>query len=226
MRQEASIDSKLLDTIPKGTHLNYISTKGSWSKIRFREEIGYVLSSYVQKGLAYKVDNTIIVNKGYPLSSNFNPGVNPQALNAANRMKSDPKKDGVILNVFSDFRNFDYQNNLYNGYLRNDGIETADTYSARPGYSEHQTGLAFDIGGANPKYYVDQSLDKTKEGIWMATNSYKYGLILRYPKGKENITGFKYEPWHFRYVGRELAKEIKDKNLTLEEYFDVVHSDY
>lgn len=183
-------------------------------------------SKYIKRGSGYKVNDTLIVNKGYPLSSNFNPGVNPEALNAVKRMKKDAKKEGITLNVFSDFRTYKYQVNLYNRYVREDGKEKADTYSARPGYSEHQTGLTFDIGGKNPKYYTSKKLGQMKEGIWMAKNSYKYGLILRYPKKKEGVTGYDYEPWHFRYVGVDLAKKVKDSGLTLDEYLNVVHPNY
>ncbi|MGO1469270.1 MAG: cell wall-binding repeat-containing protein [Tissierella sp.] len=226
LRKETSINSKILLTIPKGTHLDLISNEGYWYKVKYKNRTGYMSSKYIKRGSGYKVNDTLIVNKGYPLSSNFNPGVNPEALNAVKRMKKDAKKEGITLNVFSDFRTYKYQVNLYNRYVREDGKEKADTYSARPGYSEHQTGLTFDIGGKNPKYYTSKKLGQMKEGIWMAKNSYKYGLILSYPKKKEGVTGYDYEPWHFRYVGVDLAKKVKDSGLTLDEYLNVVHPNY
>ena len=102
---------------------------------------------------------------------------------------------------------------MYDRYVKRDGKKKADIYSARPGYSEHQTGLCTDINT------VDSSFANTKEAKWLADNSYKYGFILRFPKGKEDITGYKYEPWHYRYVGEETAKIIYDEDLTLEEYY-------
>ena len=109
------------------------------------------------------------------------------------------------------------QEYIYNNYVRMDGQEAADTYSARAGFSEHQTGLVLDLNT------VDISFDNTNESNWLRDNSYKYGFIIRYPKGKENITGYTYEPWHIRYVGKNLAKEIYNNGdyLTLEEYFGI-----
>ena len=105
------------------------------------------------------------------------------------------------------------QKNLYNNYVKRDGAQNADRYSARPGYSEHQTGLAFDIN------YADSRFEGTDQAIWLAENAYKYGFILRYPEGKEHITGYMYEPWHYRYIGVENAAKIFASGLTLEEYY-------
>lgn len=226
LKETTSSGSKTLLTIPKGTHLNYISTSGTWYKVAYKNKLGYLPSKLVSKGTGYKFGDSLIVNKGYGLSSNFNPGVNPEAVAAVNRMKRDAKKAGISLNVFSDFRSYNYQANLHNRYIRKDGKKRAETYSARAGHSEHQTGLAFDIGGANSKYYTSQKFGTMKEGIWMANNAHKYGLILRYAKGKEKITGYSYEPWHFRYVGLDLAKEIKNSKLSLDEFAGAVKANY
>lgn len=226
LREKPSNTSKRLLTIPKGTHLDVLSTEGSWYKVKYSNKTGYLSTAYVKKASGYKAGDTLLVNKGYPLSSNFNPGVNPQASKAVKQMKADAKKSGIKLNVFSDFRTYNYQKSLYNRYVKENGQKKTDSFSARPGHSEHQSGLAFDIGGANSKYYTSSKLGQMKEGLWMAKNSYKYGLILRYPKGKEHITGYKYEPWHFRYVGVDLAKKLKDRGLTLDEYFKAVSPDY
>ena len=117
----------------------------------------------------------------------------------------------------STYRTFEYQNNLYNGYVENFGIYYADHCSARPGHSEHQTGLAVDVEGSNKDY---DNFEKSIEFKWMQNNAHKYGFILRYPKGKTHITGFKYEPWHYRYVGKMVAEIIYKENITLEEYYD------
>lgn len=121
--------------------------------------------------------------------------------------------EGIDLYSVSPYRSYTTQERLYEGYASSDGYELADTYSARPGFSEHQTGLALDIN------LVDESFANTKEAKWLNTNAYKYGFILRYPKGKEYITGYQYEPWHFRYVGIDAAKYIYEHDITYEEYY-------
>ena len=122
---------------------------------------------------------------------------------------------GYHIKVVSAYRSYDYQDNLYQYYVKDKGVFYADSCSARPGHSEHQTGLSFDVEGENQDY---NRFEETKEFLWMQENAYKFGFILRYPKGKEEITGFKYEPWHYRYVGKKIATLLYKKNLTLEEY--------
>jgi len=124
---------------------------------------------------------------------------------------------GLTFWIASGYRSFNYQNGLYNSYVKRSGKEAADTYSARPGHSEHQTGLAFDLNTVN------DSFADTKEGKWINENCYKYGFIIRYPKNKDNITGYKYEPWHLRYVGIELSTKLYNDGdwLTMEEYFGI-----
>ena len=165
------------------------------------------------------MDGILIVNKTYSLPQNYNPGVNPEAKAALDKMFAAAKAEqNLKMWVCSGFRSYTVQKNLYNSYVRRDGAKAADRYSARPGYSEHQTGLAFDIN------YADYRFKNTAEAKWLAANAYKYGFILRYPEGKESITGYMYEPWHYRYVGVESAKKIFDSGLTLEEYFGITSS--
>ena len=130
-------------------------------------------------------------------------------------MQADAQSIGLNLYISSGFRSYTYQENLYNNYVAQDGKEEADTYSARPGHSEHQTGLAFDLNT------IDDSFAYTEEGKWVQENCQKYGLILRYPKGKETQTGYQYESWHLRYVGKELAQKLYNNGnwITLEEYY-------
>lgn len=159
-------------------------------------------------------DGILIVNKSYPLPSDYNPGINGEAKEALNRMFTDAKAEkNLNMWVCSGFRSYNVQKNLYNNYVKRDGVQNADRYSARPGYSEHQTGLAFDIN------YADSRFEGTDQAIWLAENAYKYGFILRYPEGKEHITGYMYEPWHYRYIGVENAAKIFASGLTLEEYY-------
>lgn len=167
----------------------------------------------------------ILVNKYYKLDSTFVPK-NLQSVSygrgqlikeakiAFDEMCEAAKKENISIYGGSGYRSYDYQLNLYNRYVALDGITEADTYSARAGHSEHQTGLAMDV--LNGKW--DYIAETDKEYTWLINNSYKYGFILRYPEGKEKITGYIYEPWHYRYVGIELATEITNLNITYEEY--------
>ena len=142
--------------------------------------------------------------------------INKEAYEAYLEMKEAMNKDNLNIRIISAYRSYDYQENLYNNYLKYETRTLVDTYSARPGYSEHHTGLAIDIDNGQldyNKFYL------TKEFNWMNDNAYKYGFILRYPKDKEKITGYKYEPWHYRYVGKEVAEYIKKHNSTYEEYY-------
>lgn len=174
-------------------------------------------------------NNLILINKFYHLpdgyepndlvvlSTKYNSGRNSsmrkEAADAFMKMVDGAMLDGIILKNASAYRNYDYQVSLYDNYVKRDGKEKADIYSARPGYSEHQTGLCTDIN------IIDSSFDNTKEAEWLRENAYKYGFILRFPKGKEKITGYEYESWHYRYVGEKAAKIIYEDDLTLEEYY-------
>lgn len=126
------------------------------------------------------------------------------------------KTDGSPIIAMSSYRSYEYQVNLYNKYVKSDGVEAADTYSARPGFSEHQTGLCVDIYDGKTDY---TNFEKSKSYTWMQENAHKYGFILRFPKGKENITGYQYESWHYRYVGKTIANYIHKTNLTFDEYY-------
>ena len=165
----------------------------------------------------YYIDGTMIVNKSYPLPSDYNPGkLLPEFMSAFNEMLGDATSDGIKLWIQSGYRSYDYQVSLYDKYVKQDGRDKADTYSARPGYSEHQSGLAADIN--NPS----SSFNGTKEAIWLKENCYKYGFIIRFPEGEEEYTGYKYESWHIRYVGKVLAKKIHDAgDISLEHYFNI-----
>lgn len=176
--------------------------------------------------------NTILLNKYYAIDSNFKPqnlkDIDPkyrgkylqmteEAADAFNSMAKDAKEQGYTIRAVSTYRSYSYQNNLYNNYVKADGKTKADTYSARPGHSEHHTGLAVDVDNANLSY---TSFGKTKEFTWMKENAYKYGYILRYTTENEFITGYKNEPWHYRYVGIKIATEMKEKNIgSYEEYY-------
>ena len=142
--------------------------------------------------------------------------INKEAYDSFKEMQDAMNKEGLNIRIISAYRTYEYQENLYNNYLKKDKRELVDAYSARAGYSEHHTGLAIDIDNLKQNF---EHFYLTKEFIWMQENASKYGFILRYPKNKENITGYQYEPWHYRYVGKEIALYIKKHNSTYEEYY-------
>ena len=185
---------------------------------------GYTIKNYY--GVTY-VDGVVIANKTYSLPSNFAPNnlvtingyikVVDYVKDAFLSLSSDAKAIGLNIYASSGYRSYSNQKYIYENYVSMDGKENADRYSARAGYSEHQTGLAIDVNT------MDMTFDNTSESVWLRENAYKYGFIIRYPKGKEEITGYMYEPWHIRYVGKELSNKLyKDGSyITLEEYYGI-----
>jgi len=135
---------------------------------------------------------------------------------AFEKMANDALKENLNIRVISSYRSYEYQTTLYNNYVEKDGIELADTYSARPGFSEHQTGLVVDVDNIKTGF---ENFENTEEFIWMKNHAHEYGFILRYPKDKENITGYSYESWHYRYVGKKIANFIVNNNITFDEYY-------
>lgn len=206
------------------------------------------------KDASYPVDKVedfdlILVNKTHGLSSSYKPddmvvfdrfvaGVGSEethklrkvAADALNKMFDAAEADGIELKLRTGFRSFDYQTNLYNSYVTKNGQADADTYSARPGFSEHQSGLACDLGGATEGFALSYNFGETKEGQWVADHAHEYGFIIRFTDGKTvngnrmpgEITGYVFEPWHIRYVGKDHAATIKQLGITLEEYLGIV----
>lgn len=151
-----------------------------------------------------------------------------EASDAMTNMFSAANAEGVYPVVTTAYRSEDFQSQLYNGYVERDGQEAADTYSSRPGYSDHQTGLAADISCESNSYYLNQDFENTAEGQWLAQHAHEYGFVMRYPKDKQDITGYMYEPWHFRYIGVEEATALynTDPNETMEEFYGIAGGDY
>ena len=179
----------------------------------------------VNKGSYYsiqgKYDEIIVVNKHYPLSKDYNPGENPTAKAELVKLIAAMQAAGFpISDHYSGFRSYETQSTLYQDYVNKDGKEEADRYSARPGYSEHQTGLAFDVIGTNGNLVTEE-----KAAQWLLDHAADYGFVVRYLKGKEKETGYMAEEWHLRYVGKE-AKEIAASGLSLEEYFGFEGGNY
>lgn len=186
---------------------------------------------YKNNNLVVKPDSiSVLVNKQNRLSKFFIPEnlelintkysyegkmLTKTAKTSFEEMCKSALKNKLKIVGMSAYRSYEYQEKLYNDYVTENGKLYADISSARPGHSEHQTGLAIDVTRNNEDYH---NFEATEEFIWMQNNAHKFGFILRYPKEKEDITGFKYEPWHYRYVGKEIAEYIHDNNITLEEY--------
>jgi LAS superfamily LD-carboxypeptidase LdcB len=150
-----------------------------------------------------------------------------EAAKALQTMFNAAQNDGVKLMLASGFRSYNTQSAVYNRHVRDYGQAEADKVSARPGHSEHQTGWAADVAPASGKCVIAECFGEMAEGRWVATNATKYGFIIRYPSGKESLTGYSYEPWHLRYVGVELAAEVAGTGETLEQFFSLpAHAGY
>ena len=183
----------------------------------------------------YPTNYDFIVNKNNKLNENYIPSDLEQirlqyscdnkylrkiVKESFERMAKDAKENGFNIIAVSAYRSYEYQEKLYNNYVKDKGFYYADMCSARAGHSEHQTGLAVDIADISLDY---DNFEYTKEFNWVKENAHKYGFIMRYPKAKFHITGFKYEPWHYRYVGIDIATYIYKNNITLEEYKKITH---
>ena len=190
---------------------------GQEEVIEFTTSKGF--KGVTKNGVTY-IDGVLVVNKTYPLPEDYGNGLTSTTTNAFYEMQAASKLENLNIYLSSGFRSYSTQDRIYNNYVARDGKQMADTYSARPGHSEHQTGLAFDAN------QINDTFNDSAEAKWLANNCYKYGFILRYPQGKEDITGYKYESWHFRYVGVDLATKLYNNGdwITLEEYFGITSS--
>ena len=238
------LESNYLEDLLDIINISYFKEDFLSRYIKYLENKDYdneTAITYVNIGLdndyytnVIKVENQedilVLVNKYNHLDSNYIPNdlktisSKYQWMGRSNSLRNDAKiafeemceaakKDNIYIYAGSGYRSYSNQKYLYNTYVQRDGFNAAETYSARAGYSEHQTGLAMDI--ANKNDFISK---EDKEYEWLINNSYKYGYILRYPEGKEKITGYMYEEWHYRYVGKETAKEVYESNLTYDEF--------
>lgn len=179
----------------------------------------------------------VVVNKGRKLPSSYTPAslivpdvalryssgsemqLRSVAADALVEMFKSAKADGQQLMVASGYRSYSLQSSVFNRYVSELGKTEAEKISARPGHSEHQTGLSLDIAPTSSQCLLEECFGTLAEGKWLANNAYKFGFILRYPKGKESLTGYSYEPWHFRFVGTDVSESIYSSGQTLEQYF-------
>jgi LAS superfamily LD-carboxypeptidase LdcB len=181
---------------------------------------------------------TVLVNRDYPISKDYVPAdlvvpnvsfsfygtyeksyVRKRAATALENLFAGAQQEGYVLKAVSAYRSYQRQTQIYNNNVKTRGEDKTNTVSAMPGTSEHQTGLAIDVSCPSEDGSLETSFGQTAEGKWLKKNCYKYGFIIRYPKDKTDITGYSYEPWHIRYVGKNLAKYLKKNKMTLEEYY-------
>ncbi|VEE13187.1 surface antigen [Streptococcus milleri] len=210
-------------------HMYYIQSDGSLQGITGTttkvegsqtgaKEVQYNGSYYFIQG---KYDEIVVANKKHPMAANYNPGENLTAKAAFLRLRNDMIAKGYNVGyAYSGFRTYDYQKVLYQNYVNKDGQAAADRYSARPGYSEHQTGLVFDLTDK-----AGNLLEDTAASNWLKNNAHRYGFVVRYQPGKEASTGYMPEAWHIRYIGKE-ADEVYHSGLSLEEYYGFEGGDY
>lgn len=206
------------------------------------KEIMQKANKDLNEGDVYKINNTssitALVNKTYYLPQDYSPkdlivpdvsfsfdGENEkkylrsEAAKALENLFEAAKKENLNLYAVSGFRSYQRQKTIYEWNLSNRGEEWTNKYSAKPGHSEHQTGLSMDVSCRSINFSLDEAFENTPEGQWLKSNASEYGFIIRYPKDKTSITGYAYEPWHIRYVGEELAELLDKQNITLEEYY-------
>ncbi len=194
-------------------HADYLSKdkidNGDYSALTSK---GFVIKRI--DGITY-VDGIMIANKTYSLPEGYDPGIRKEAADALAEMQEAAAAEGISLFVVSGYRSYQTQKTVYAGWADRDGEEQADTYSSRAGHSDHQTGYTFDLNS------LEQSFAYTKEGIWLAEHCDEFGFIIRYPEGKEMYTGYVYEPWHVRFVGKEKAEILTESGLSIEEYYGI-----
>ncbi|MCG3400573.1 M15 family metallopeptidase [Staphylococcus massiliensis] len=178
----------------------------------------------VKDGKTY-IDGILVANKEIGLPSDFVPGEDPEAQIAINKMIADANREGIQLYKVSGFRSYQTQVQLFNNYKARDGEEAANKYSSKPGHSEHQTGLTYDVGEVGSPHNLYQSFGQTRAGLWVKKHASRYGFIIRYQKGKEDETGYQYEPWHLRYLGQDKARDVKDSGKSLEAYLGLYNEE-
>lgn len=228
------------DSANTDSSTNNVNKDNSSSSIDVSAEARDVLAAETSNTVrvaSAPTDITVVVNKKIMLPDGYTPAdlVEPkvpfifkekddrrlmrkEAAAALEQLFAGAKTDGINLAGVSGYRSYATQKSLFDYYVKVQGEETARKYSAVPGTSEHQTGLAMDVSGIDGKCAAEDCFAKTPEANWLVAHAAEYGFIIRYPKGKESITGYNYEAWHLRYIGTSIAKKIAEKGITLEEY--------
>ena len=206
--------SKTDKFIKEGSYLGFYGSENGFAKVKIDDTYYYVnrygLSKLKDDEKIKIVNGLAYVSEAYPLPPSFDPGVDKTARRAFETMRQDMQREGMDLKIASDYRGYELESKMN---------KAGEVGSSAPGTSEHQLGVSFDFFTEGSKY--NDKFETTNEYKWLVENAYKYGFIERYPKGKEEKTKHKAEPWNFRFVGVENAKEIFDNNLTLEEYLKI-----
>ncbi len=202
--------SKVISLVNVGANYEpYTHTK----KADMDKGYAILVNKYTSLPEKYAPDDVVGMSNWYSYPGN---SIRKDVYDAFKEMFNAAKEEGLTLIVNSSYRTYEVQKEIYDDYDDNRGREYADKYAARPDFSEHQTGLSIDIFSPGSNMETFEGTDEFK---WLSENSYKYGFILRYPKNKEDITGYSYEAWHYRYVGKDLAKKVYDSGLTYDEYY-------
>ncbi|MCD7801102.1 MAG: M15 family metallopeptidase [Ruminococcus sp.] len=224
--QSQTVGGDIQDISSTTTEVTSQDTLSTTQDVTETSQVNHTIE--VIDGCTY-IDGILIINKSYSVPAEYQgyngglddtkptppQGLFPEVIESFNQMQEDALNEGLDIYIASGYRSYYYQLKVYNSYCETDSPEIVDTYSARAGHSEHQSGYAFDLNS------IDDSFADTLEGQWVAENCYKYGFIIRFPEGKEDITGYQYESWHLRYVGVDVATYIYENNLCLEEYLGV-----
>lgn len=231
---DISLENNGFDTKTQknGTPEEIYSLKG------FNENIPKSLAKNKERDMMNTKSHRVLITRDYPLPMDYVPDdlvvpdilfsinyydekklMRKKAAEALEEMFNASEAEGLSITAISGYRSYSRQNQIYRQNLITAGSEHTGLYSAKPGCSEHQSGLSIDVSSPSADYRLEEDFADTPEGKWLAENSYKYGYIIRYPKDKSNITGYAYEPWHIRFVGKKLAACLFKNDITLEEYY-------
>lgn len=232
----------LKDDVPYDISLENEDTYENYSR-GYNLNIPESLAKHKERDMTRTDGYRVLINKDYPLPADYAPDdlVVPDILFSINyysdkklmrqnaawaleEMFAASEGCGLSLTAISGYRSYERQNQIYQQNLVTAGEEHTGLYSAKPGYSEHQSGLSIDVSAPSADYHLEEDFAETPEGKWLDENCWKYGFIIRYPKGKSEITGYAYEPWHIRFVGKKLASYLYKNGITLEEYYGYVPS--
>ncbi|WP_102336180.1 M15 family metallopeptidase [Salimicrobium jeotgali] len=196
------------------------SEDGSMIEVEEPERIDVIVNKQRKLPEGYETPNLTVPDVPFSFEE-FHPKkqMRKVAAEALEELFQAAEEDGLEPVAASGYRSYERQKAIYENSVAENGREYANRYSAKPGTSEHQTGLAMDVTSAEMGFGLDESFVNTEEGQWLKENAHRFGFVIRYPEGKSDITGYAYEPWHLRFVGKELAGKVHAENVTLEEYF-------
>ncbi len=224
--------SKKLQLVPSVSSSSVRAISASFSKTQYSINDPASIWVVVNKGRvlpnSYVPADLVVSNVSLSESvASENMHLRRDSAAAAEKLIGAASNGGLKLMLVSGYRSYVTQQSVYSGYVATGGKAYANATSAQPGHSEHQTGLAADLGAVSRKCQLEVCFGEAAEGKWLAANAYKYGFIIRYQKDKNNLTGYDYEPWHIRYIGSDLAAQIYNNGQTLEQFFGLpAYADY